>query len=406
MAFSILHVLLLNIFGIYSEVSLFSYLESEDLNRQNAQFIIGGLFPLRISSKSQARYSSCCNGSLDIGTFQEAIAMQYAIEKINKDHALLPGIKMASDIRNTCNNLDTAIRQCLDFDFVRRYYLNVMLDSNTGGYNAIRKSPKTIAVIGTRTSGISHGISTLTNIFEVPLISYYSTSPILSNSYRFKSFIRTVPNDTLFAKALVDLLIKVNWNFIFVILTNTDYAASAYNAFRSRIKKMKLEQNQSSICIAKTYFSKRNLFNELFSDMRKYPEASGILVFAHSVDAAQILKAAMEKNYAKYYWIFSDGIKVTPALCSDEKWENALQRTVSVMFYSRNVNDYVDYLTDYLTNNTFLSDEIGSIENVTSKISTNIPYVIDAVMAVAHGLHAALSCSKSKCNNASSFEQR
>lgn len=49
-------------------------------------------------------------------------------------------------------------------------------------------------------------VTSLLRIFKIPLISYQSTSPTLSDRERFAYFFRTVPSDVTQAYAILEIL--------------------------------------------------------------------------------------------------------------------------------------------------------------------------------------------------------
>jgi ABC-type branched-subunit amino acid transport system substrate-binding protein len=63
-----------------------------------------------------------------------------------------------------------------------------------------------VGVIGDQRSDISVQVASLLRVFKIPLISYQSTSPTLSDRERFANFFRTVPSDVTQAYAILEIL--------------------------------------------------------------------------------------------------------------------------------------------------------------------------------------------------------
>ena len=61
-------------------------------------------------------------------------------------------------------------------------------------------------------------------------ISFFSTSPTLSNRERFPYFMRTIPSDVYQAEVMVALVKKLGWKYVSVI-----YEESSYGMFVSMI---------------------------------------------------------------------------------------------------------------------------------------------------------------------------
>lgn len=60
---------------------------------------------------------------------------------------------------------------------------------------------------------------------SVPLlqVSYFSTSPELSNKQRFEYFTRTIPSDLYQVKAMVDIVRLLKWSYISIIYEESNY---------------------------------------------------------------------------------------------------------------------------------------------------------------------------------------
>lgn len=90
--------------------------------------ILGGLCPLhnppgtRQEDPAQNAYGEIvghCGGPFNFRGLQHAEAILYAVDQINNDETLLPGITIGVDIKDTCNSVDHTIRESLKFEFVR-----------------------------------------------------------------------------------------------------------------------------------------------------------------------------------------------------------------------------------------------------------------------------------------------
>ena len=79
-------------------------------SRSNKSFVLGGLFSVRINSNS--RESPC--GELWQTTGLEMEAMLYALDLINSDSTLLPGVEIGYDIRDTCQSETVGLDEAVD----------------------------------------------------------------------------------------------------------------------------------------------------------------------------------------------------------------------------------------------------------------------------------------------------
>ena len=93
---------------------------------------------------------------------------------------------------------------------------------------------KVVGVIGAASSSVSIQVANFFRIFQMPQISYASTSPELSNKDRFSYFSRVLPSDTLQAEAMATLVSSLEWNYITTI--NEEGNMGGIDAFMNNIK--------------------------------------------------------------------------------------------------------------------------------------------------------------------------
>lgn len=64
-------------------------------------------------------------------------------------------------------------------------------------------------------------------------VSYFSTSPELSNKQRFEYFSRTIPSDKHQVKAMVEIVKKFGWQYVSIIYEESNYGIKVIFAFLS-----------------------------------------------------------------------------------------------------------------------------------------------------------------------------
>ena len=85
--------------------------------------ILGGQFSVHIRNHSSAMHDGLeCEGTFSRASFQEVEAMLQAVDEVNSNHTLLPGVQIGVDIKDTCGSVDFAIKGLLNFSFVRKYF--------------------------------------------------------------------------------------------------------------------------------------------------------------------------------------------------------------------------------------------------------------------------------------------
>ena len=87
----------------------------------DADFILGVLIPIQDYRKSYELYQYNPNAL----TWVESTFL--AIEQINNNPDLLPGIKLGYDIRNSCNEQELALKYTLEFMIDTKYLQNASM---------------------------------------------------------------------------------------------------------------------------------------------------------------------------------------------------------------------------------------------------------------------------------------
>jgi len=187
--------------------------------------ILGGLFPVHEKGEGAP-----CGPKVYNRGVQRLEAMLYAIDRVNNDPNILPGITIGVHILDTCSRDTYALNQSLQF--VRASLNNL----DTSGYECadgsspqLRKNASSgpvFGVIGGSYSSVSLQVANLLRLFHIPQVSPASTAKTLSDKTRFDLFARTVPPDTFQSVALVDILKNFNWSYVSTIHSEGSYGES------------------------------------------------------------------------------------------------------------------------------------------------------------------------------------
>lgn len=265
---------------------------SEDVKtiELSGDIIIGGLFP--IHQRSKQTENAC--GVIDRQPgFQYLAAMLFAIGEINKDPNLLPNITLGTKIYDTCRSQTIAADRAKD---IIKYTL-VHQDSPLAG------------VIGPFVSDVSIAVANLLRVFDIPQVSYGSTSADLSNKDIFSYFFRTVPPDSFQAHALVAVIKEYNWDYIFTINSHGNYGQKGMAELRKAV-------DAAGICVADAAqlpsLPKDEDFHEVIKKIvTRRSESSNsvntIVLFTTQADSADLLRTAKEAGATQFTWVGSNG---------------------------------------------------------------------------------------------------
>ncbi|XP_065139617.1 metabotropic glutamate receptor 3 [Paramisgurnus dabryanus] len=268
----------------------------------DGDLVLGGLFP--IHEKGQGM-DECGRINEDRG-IQRLEAMLFAIDQINQDVGLLPGVALGVHILDTCSRDTYALEQALEFV---RASLTKVDDTEficpDGSYAFQEDSPLAITgVIGGSFSSVSIQVANLLRLFQIPQISYASTSAKLSDKSRYDYFARTVPPDFYQAKAMAEILRAFNWTYVSTVASEGDYGETGIEAFEQQAR-------LRNICIATSEkvgrsSAKRSSYEAVIRQLLQKPTARVAVLFLRSDDARELIAAAARLN-ASFLWVASDG---------------------------------------------------------------------------------------------------
>ena len=220
--------------------------------------------------------------------------MLFAIDTINRDPNLLPNITLGAQIYDTCLSKTIAADRAKEF-----IKMSLMQDGKKG---------RLAGVVGALTSGVSLVVANFLRVFEIPQISYASTSETLSNKDIYSYFLRTVPPDSFQARAMIDIVKKFGWSYISTVNSHGEYGENGIRNVKELAKK-------EGICIdvekQLSAFPTDEEYKEVIEDLlRSASETnmSTVVLFVTLADARRLLETArMYDNARTFTWIGNDG---------------------------------------------------------------------------------------------------
>ena len=304
----------------------------------NYTVVLGGLYSVYENDNN-----TC--GRLRRRAIQYIEAMVLAVDKINNDEDLLPGVTLAYEIRKTCIHTNYALEQTLRFITERK-------PSKAGRILGVS------GVVGAGFSSTSIPVASLLRLFKMPQISYAATAEILSDKSKFDYFFRTVPPDSLQARAIADIVIYFNWTYITVLHSDDDYGNGGVKSMQNEWK-----LRNSSVCLASVIPISASATTKDYDEIlerinTEWVENSSIIIlFAHASNAEAIFDATLRRQ------VFDKGFMKNITWIGSESWGNdmtainkynelihGLLSTVPKVHRSANFDEY--FLTLNPRNNT------------------------------------------------------
>ena len=396
-----------------------SEVTGNDRYHQPGDITLGGLFLLHYTTEDGQ-----CGEFFPIG-LGHVEAMIFAIDEINKNPNLLPNITLGYDIRDYCESAAKAMEHT--YDFVRRN--DIVVESNnsscspTGEKNKRQRKRKPIAaVIGPTDSGSAVLVGSLLQVGGISVISHSATSNELS-SPQYRHFFRTAPPDGQQASAMADIIQHFNWSYVAAVAMDDSYG-------RNGVWKLESEaERRKTFCLSFAEYIPRQEYNtklkRAVSKLKSYPNIRVVVLWLFGGYGRRFLKEAVKQKLFDRTWILSD------ALATEDNVFVGLKNTDQVILHGslglqpRHIEnrDFEDFLIkesfrsfakessvpwwrEFWTSEdrsncsslTIRNKQTSCIEIVLRRVyDTYIPYVVDAVYAVAHALQAINNCSASEC---------
>ncbi|KAI9583060.1 hypothetical protein GQX74_012277 [Glossina fuscipes] len=195
--------------------------------------ILGGL--MMVHSRED---TIMCGPIMPQGGIQALEAMLYTIDCINKVQ-LLPNITLGAHILDDCDKDSYGLEMAVDF--IKGSISNI--DDAEYHCNKTQVRKVISGVVGAASSVTSIQVANLLRLFRIPQVSFFSTSPELSNKQRFEYFSRTIPSDHYQVKAMVEIVKRLGWSYVSIIYEESNYGIKAFEELEELLAR-------HSVCIA------------------------------------------------------------------------------------------------------------------------------------------------------------
>ncbi|XP_040902392.1 extracellular calcium-sensing receptor-like [Toxotes jaculatrix] len=312
---------------------------------QDGDVIIGGVFNLHyIPSAVEQDFIKLphyerCTG-LDVEPLKYMYAMVFAVEEINRNSTLLPGVKLGYRILDSCGRYPWALQVALSLvggdarscSFAASTLHSAFCEQpgETSGQPVpllIGPSSSTTGIILSRTLG--------------PLsISYLASCPCLSDRLKFPNFFRTIPSDIYQARALARLAIRFHWTWIGAVHVNSDYGHLAIQEFKEEIQ-------GKGVCLE---FIETVHRETIVSDARRAAltiqasTARVILIFCWYTDAKRLFLELAKRNVTDRQFLASEAWSTSDDILQDLAISKVASGVLGVAIRSSTIPEFENYL--------------------------------------------------------------
>ncbi|XP_060750523.1 taste receptor type 1 member 1 [Tachysurus vachellii] len=358
---------------------------------------IYGMFPLHnvgytIATKPQL--ADCIRGTVNSHGYFLVQGLRYAVEEINNNNRLLPGVILGYQVYDTCSLRASILGT-----------VNLLAQQ----YNRVKMKSGAIALIGPDSSTYCFISAAALGSILMPEISYEASNELLSNRQLYPSFFRTIPSDKNQVKAMLEILVRYNWTWIALLGSDNSYGlqgmlslsqqASDYNiciAYQAVIPRLGTDTQQRMQNIVKNIIKTK---------------VNTIVVFSSKRIASGFFPFVIEQNVTGKVWIGTEDWSVA-TLVSQIPGISTIGTVLGVSVKYTIFNGFQDFVKQAITKPTSnslsamslpcLQDSYlyGMAQHSLSEYDISSSFnVYRAVYAVAQALHQALRCDYEKCQN-------
>ncbi|XP_059931412.1 extracellular calcium-sensing receptor-like [Gadus macrocephalus] len=287
-------------------------LRVEEFNQgQDGDVVIGGLFNLHYQVPGidqefiKPPFYNPCTG-LEAEILKAVYAMEFAVEEINRNPLILPGVKLNYRILDDCGLHPWVLHGAFSLVGGERESCTLYALLSSGG-------PSVPLIIGGASSTTAMILSRTLASLSVPVISYLASCPCLSDRHRFPNFFRTIPSDVYQAKTMARLAILFNWTWIGAVIANNDYGRLAIQAFQEEIE-------GSGVCLAFSEFLNRETFEEdarRAASIIEHSTARVILIFTWHRNVRELFLQLAKRNVTDRQFLASEAWSTSKDILQD-----------------------------------------------------------------------------------------
>ncbi|GLG95076.1 Uncharacterized protein GBIM_02124 [Gryllus bimaculatus] len=210
-------------------------------------------------------------------------------------------------------------------------------------------------------------------------VSFFSTSPELSNKQRFEFFSRTIPSDHYQVKAMVEIVKLMQWNYVSILYEESNYGIKAFEELETLFAKYNVCIAVKEKLVKDSGVAQDSGYDGIVYKLLTKPRARGVIIFGSDQEVAGVMRAVRRVNATgAFYWIGSDGWSAR-SLVSDGN-EREVEGTLSVQPRANPVRGFREYFLNLTVENNrrnpwFVDPLVGVFQKFYLNIATKF-YVI------------------------------
>ncbi|XP_043464455.1 metabotropic glutamate receptor 2-like isoform X2 [Leptopilina heterotoma] len=303
--------------------------------------LLGGLMMVH-----EREDSITCGPIMPQGGIQALEAMLYTLDKLNEGEGIIPGVKIGAHILDDCDKDTYGLEMAVDF--IKGSISNIDGAEYHCNKTTVRKVIS--GVVGAASSVTSIQVANLLRLFRIPQVSFFSTSPELSNKQRFEYFTRTIPSDHYQVKAMVDIVRKMNWSYVSIIYEESNYGIKAFEELEDLLAKYQICIAVKEKLVKDSGVAEETAYDNIVQKLLTKPRARGCIIFGSDQEVAGVMRAVRRCNATgAFSWIGSDGWSARGLVSNGNEAE--VEGTLSVQPQANPVQGFEEYFLNLTVEN-------------------------------------------------------
>ncbi|WOL15154.1 glutamate receptor 2.1-like [Canna indica] len=220
---------------------------------------------------------------------------------------------------------------------------------------------KVEAIIGPQSSEQAKFVAELGSKFQIPILSFSATSPLLSPR-RFPYYVRTTFNDSIQAKVIVELVQSFGWRKVILIFEDSDYGYGILPYLIENFQMLDIQiPHKRAILVSTTNKQIQEELHLLRNIQSRIFIVHASLELSHRITLMAKKENMMTEGYA---WIMTCGLADYLSLMNFSSID-AMQGILSISQYvpeSQKINDFMVrwHKKFYHNNQSFKVNQLGS----------------------------------------------
>lgn len=333
----------------------------------------------------------------------------FAMDKINRQKDILPGVQLGYIILDTCSSDITALGQVMRVvpSIPHQDHRLCSLKGNLLPYN------KVVALVGFINSRQSVMVSGVLSLFHIPIVGSTASSDDLSDKGRFAYFSRIVPPDKYQTQAILDFVQYHGWTYLSLVFSAGSYGENGARQLERGAK-------ERGICYAYIHMIELDdtagHYDLLVQNLLSHSNAKVVILFVSSQNAKDVFASVQRLGaVGRFIWIGGDDVgdkdfgpesaglfTVTYSLGTVDGFDEYYQNITSTANIHR---PWLRFLWEEENNCSFSSSNFTShcnrksIKYINDAITGLVSKATDSVYTLAYALHNLMEDSKINGSN-------